>query len=839
MRPALPVDAALPDVVAALRAQRPVVLVAPPGTGKTTRTPGALVDAGLPGEVWVLEPRRLAARAAARRVAAERGSEPGAEVGWQVRHERCVGRATRIRFVTEGVLLRRLVGDPLLEGIGSVLLDEFHERSLETDLVLAMLSEVRATVRPDLGLVVMSATLAADALAQYLGAAVVQVTGTMHPVEVTQSPGPDARPLAQRVRDAVVGLLADTPGDLLVFLPGMREIQAAAQALAPLAAQRDLLVLPLHGSLEPEQQDLAILPQQKRKIVLATNIAESSLTIEGVTGVVDSGLVRVLRHDHARGLDVLATERISLASAAQRCGRAGRTAPGRCVRLWTAVEQRTMPAFDEPELLRVDLAGAALAVRAFAARDPRAFGWFEAPDAAALARADRLLVQLEALDAQGRITPVGRALLELPLHPRLGRLLLQARELGIEPEGALAAALLSERDVLRPDEHPPELAFDLLYRVDLLLRAAREQFQDATSRRLGLDTGAARAVGRSWRQLLERRRSGAAQLPDAADPARLSCCLLAAFPDRVALRRSATEAVLVGGRIVQLGFGRAAAADPHDLWLAVDVQESTRAGDSKTHVRAAVPLERSWLAEVHPQLVTTAQELELDPARGRVLAVRRTRYADLLLEEHRGGQVDPTQARPLLAQLLAKDPWPHLGEQKELRRLLARIAWLRAAAPELVLPAIGDAELAALAAGELRGDSLAPLRAVDLAARVVAEHPALPALLARHAPERVTLPSGRSVPIDYAAEGGPSVAARLQEWFGVDQLPPIAGGRVPLVVHLLAPNHRPVQITRDLASFWRNVYPQVRSELRRRYPRHDWPEDPLQAAPQRHPRRRR
>jgi ATP-dependent helicase HrpB len=828
----LPVDRVLPELVAALRGSGAVVVTAPPGTGKTTRVPPAILDALPDGEVWVLEPRRLAARAAARRVAGERGGEPGGEVGWRVRHERRVGPRTRLCFVTDGVLLRRLAGDPLLDGIAAVVLDEFHERHLEADLVLAMLAELRATVRPELQLVVMSATLAAGPLARFLGAATIAIDATMHPVAVESPVGPDARPLATRARDMVVRALAATAGDLLVFLPGVREIEALRGELEPLARRERLLLLPLHGQLEPEQQDLAVLPQAQRKVVLATNIAESSLTIEGVTAVVDSGLARVLRHDHGRGLDVLRTEPISLASAEQRRGRAGRTGPGVCYRLWTLVEQRAMPAFDEPEIRRVDLAGAVLAVRAFAARDPRAFGWFEAPDEAALARADALLGQLEAVGADGRLTATGRELLELPLHPRLGRLLVEARRRGIGGAGALLAALLSERDVLRPDDHAPEQQLDLLHRFELLVAAARDDFADATSRRLGLDPNAVRAVARAWRQIRSTNRL------EPATTEALACCALAAFPDRVALRRGEREAVLAGGAIVQLGTGPAAGAFASDLWLAVDVQQSARGAQARTYVRAAVPLERDWLAAVHPALVTVRNEVEIDAARGRATAVRRTRYADLLLDERRGGDVDRHQARARLGELLARDPWRFLGGQKELRRLLARLAWLRAAAPELALPELDDAAIGALAA-DLAGDtSLEPLRDADLLPLLRARYREPLARLEREAPERITLPSGRSVPIDYGAEGGPAVAARLQEWFGVARVPQIANGRIALTVHLLAPNQRPVQITRDLGSFWQNVYPQVRSELMRRYPKHSWPEDPLRAPAERRPGRR-
>jgi len=480
----LPIDDVLPTVVLALRKSTSLLLMAPPGSGKTTRVPPALLpllgENG--GEVVVLEPRRLAARAAAARVAQEMGAEVGGLVGYQVRGDVRAGRATRIRFVTEGVLVRQIVRDPFLEGVGAVCLDEFHERHLEGDLALAMLAEARATVRPDLKVCVMSATLDPAPLRAFLpDSSVVEADGRLFPVQVVHLDRAADGPLEVTVRNMVEKALDETTGDVLVFLPGTGEIARCEEALQNLGRRRTVLVLPLHGRLEPAQQDRAIRPQDQRKVVLSTNVAESSLTIPGVTAVIDSGLARELRFDRGRGVDVLQLERISIASATQRAGRAGRTGPGRCYRLWTAAEERGMPARAVPEVQRIDLAGPSLLVRAFAGRDPAQFGWFERPPAEALAAADRLLADLGAVELRtGTLTPFGRLLLELPLHPRLGAVVQQGRQLRCAAAAATAAVLLSDVEQLgRAD------GADLHAAVDAFLLAEERGFPDAMCREFG------------------------------------------------------------------------------------------------------------------------------------------------------------------------------------------------------------------------------------------------------------------------------------------------------------------------------------------------------------------
>ncbi|HEX6810473.1 MAG TPA: ATP-dependent helicase HrpB, partial [Planctomycetota bacterium] len=739
-------------------------------------------------------------------------------------------RQTRIRFVTEGVLVRQLVQDPCLEGTGAVCLDEFHERHLEGDLALAMLAETR-TVRPDLRLCVMSATLDPAPLRAFLpGCATVTADGRLFAVKVVHQERRTDSDLEWEVRTAVERALDETGGDVLVFLPGTGEISRCEQALDNLARRRDVLVLPLHGRLDPADQDRAIRPQGRRKVVLSTNVAESSLTIAGVTAVVDSGLARELRFDRGRGVDVLQLERISVASATQRTGRAGRTGPGVCYRLWTAAEERGMSQRTLPEVQRVDLCGPALLVRAFAGRDPAQFGWFERPPAEALAAADRLLADLGAIDpGRGTLQPLGKTLLQLPLHPRLGAVVQRGRELGCAAAAATAATLLAEVEQLGRE------GSDLHAAVDAFLLAETRGFPEALCREFGSWPGQARSLLASRNRLLA---GAGARSEQSRDTTRLAQCLLAGFPDRVALRSPGGDgrsATMVGGR----GLLLSPAADGHDLVLALRLLETGRQQRSRATLTAA--LEVADLQAEAPQALKDVVTAELDEAAGRVVAVREQRYRDLPLRSSRGGELPEGEARKLLLPLLAADPWKWLGEQKDLRRLLGRARWLAERMPDLALPAWDDRAVAS-AALDLLGErsDLRVLRDADVGELLLAQlQPAQRRGLSQWAPDRIDLPSGRAAVVDYAAPAGPTVAARMQEFFGLRSVAALAGGRVPVVLELLAPNHRPVQVTTDLPSFWANVYPQVRRELSRRYPRHSWPEDPLAANPEARPRRRR
>jgi ATP-dependent helicase HrpB len=837
VRPSLPIDALLPDVVAALGARPRLVLRAPPGAGKTTRVPAAILDAGLAGggDVLVLEPRRIAARAAAEFVARERGGVVGGEVGYRVRFERRGGPATRLWFLTEGVFGRRLATDPFLERTGVVVLDEFHERHLQGDVALAVARELQATVRPDLRLAVMSATLDTGAVAAALGDATILTSeGRAYPVGVEYDPaGARDRPLSHRVAAALRRLL-DAPGDVLVFLPGAAEMRRTAAAIAPVAAAEGLDVVLLHGDLPLDAQRRALAPGPRRRVVLATNVAETALTVEGVAAVIDSGLARIARFDPRHGVNVLRVQPVSRASADQRAGRAGRTAPGRCIRLWPAAEHAGRRAHEAPEVLRLDLARTVLEVRAWGLQDLPRLRWVDPPPAAALARAERLLALLGATDAAGALTPTGRRMLELPAEPRLARLLVEAERAGCAADGALLAALASERDVLgaarafgaRPQDFPPGLS-DVVLRMELFADAARRGLAPAACRALGLEPRAVRTVERARRQLARLLDSAGA---GPADPGVLRRCLLAGFPDRVARRRApgSPRAVMVGGG--GLVLGPESVVREAELFVAVDL-ERTAGPDAR--VRMASAVEAGWLDALFPGSVETRRELAFDPERLRVVERVRTCYHDLVLAETVSAAVDRIAAGGLLAAVVRADPAAAgmVGDAEEA--LLARLRFLARILPALGWPADPGTLLAQVAAGLAAGHvALAELRAVDLAGAIERRLTgAQRAALAREAPPRYRLPSGRLAPVRYPPEGPPRIAARIQELFGLAATPRLAGGRVPLVLELLAPSGRPVQVTDDLASFWRTTYAEVRKQLRGRYPRHAWPEDPLAARP--------
>jgi ATP-dependent helicase HrpB len=835
----LPVDAVLPELVRALRVERRVVLRAPTGAGKTTRVPAAILDASL-GSVVVLEPRRLAARAAARRVAEERGTRLSGEVGYQVRFENKTTEATRLRFVTEGILLRRFQDDPYLAGVGCLVFDEFHERNLDGDLALAMARRVQREARPELAIVVMSATLDVERVSSWLGDAPrIESEGRSFPVEVRHRPARGREPLEDRVLEGVQEALAMTTGDALVFLPGVGEIRRARERLEPSARQVGYDIVELYGDLPPERQDAALRAGARRRVVLATNVAESSVTVEGVTSVVDSGLERSLRHDPSVGLDRLELGAISRASADQRAGRAGRSAPGVCLRLWSEMEHRALVPYDEPEVRRVDLAAAVLQLLVWGEREPSAFPWFEAPRPEALERALVLLEILEARDARGA-TELGRTLARLPLHPRLARLLVEGWRAGDEERAALAAAMLSERDPFerrpRSARSGPRAASD----SDVLDRViALEGFDRAGSTGSGaltLHEGGARTVLRARDQYLALAREHLGQAPrrELARDEALLRALFAAFPDRLARRRErrSDRGRMVGGRGVRLA-DTSAVTEP-ELFVCVDLD----AGANEAFVRQASIVEREWIS--HERLVERV-ETTFDEERGRVVAKKVSCFADLVLEEHPHPVVDAELAERLLLEAALRSPARALKlERPECAAFLARLAFLRAAMPELELPEIDEPRLrellAALVPGRRSLEELALTPVLEALQALLT--PAQRRALEREAPDRIHVPSGSHVRLDYASGRVPVLAARIQELFGMRATPRLAAGRVAILVHLLAPNGRPQQVTDDLESFWKSTYSRVRKELRARYPKHAWPEDPLTATPERKPRRR-
>jgi len=826
----LPIDALLPELCAAL-AQRPnLVLLAEPGAGKTTRVPSALLDSGLlgTGECWVLEPRRLAARLAAARVAEERGESLGDSIGYAVRFEQKVSKATRIRFVTEGLLLRRLQADPTLRGITAVILDEFHERSLHTDLALLLLRRLQQTRRPELHLIAMSATLEPEALCTYLDAPLIRCAGRQFPVAITHRPLPDDRPLGQRVAEAVASLYGEgLQGHSLVFLPGAAEIRQAERACAAVATRFGLRVLPLHGSLAFEAQQAAIAPSEQPKLLLSTNVAESSVTLDGVAAVIDSGLGREASHSSWSGLSGLRTVRISRARCVQRAGRAGRQGPGRCLRLFTEGEFHARPEQDQPELMRSDLAEALLLLHGMGLSDLMELRWFEAPPGPSVAAAEALLCRLGALDGEGRLTTLGKRMLELPLHPRLARLVVAGEDLGIPDLARLGAALMEVGNLearqnlgAQGASAGPALDSDLLLGLDQYHEAEAAGFAAGACRAAGLDAAALRRVQQTHRAL----RLG---LPSVKEPVdaetRLLQALCYAYPDRVAR--------LGGGGTYALSEGGGARLDPAsrlrggELLLALEAE----ARGAQVLIRRASRIEPEWLLEAFPERLREDAELAFQASTGKVERRTSLWYDAVCLETlRRPAQAGEAGVATLLAQALKERG---LGKAEEtLDRLLGRCAFLAQQRPELGIPELNRLKEQLFERVCQGAASFRELEGVDWAAELRASLGVdLLRLLETWAPDTVALPR-RRVKVNYG-EGAPWVESRLQDFLGLKVGPRVAGGAVPLVLHLLAPNGRAVQVTTDLAGFWQRAYQELRPQLSRRYPRHAWPQDPLQPAP--------
>jgi ATP-dependent helicase HrpB len=828
----------MPDIVRAVLQRGTLVLEAPAGAGKTTRVPPALLDAiGAEGDVLVLEPRRIAARMAAKRVADERGERVGQTVGYTVRFEDVSSRATRIRFVTEGVLTRRFLDDPTLARTRIVVLDEFHERHLHGDVALALLQRLRATRRPDLALVVMSATLDTGPVAAYLGAPTVRTVGKMYEVAIEHAAAEDDRPLALQVAGAVRAATREAPGDVLVFLPGAAEIRRAMEACEKIARDEDLLLLPLHGDLPPREQDRAVSPQPKRKIVLSTNVAESSVTIDGVTVVVDSGLARVAGYAAWSGLPTLEVKKVSRASSAQRAGRAGRTRPGRCVRLFTKADWATRPEHDVPEIQRLDLAQTWLELSSRGTGD---LSWLDPPPEASVRAAVDLLTRLGALDPGGSLTRLGTSLLRFPMHPRQSRLLLEAETRGVSRDGAVIAALIGERDIrsghkARFDDRVSSRdtateRSDLFATLDLFREAEGAGFSGDALRRIGLDAGPTHAVSRAAARLETRRGGEPEGDPKKAEDA-LLLSVLAGYPDRVVKRVRGRTLAVAGGGTAELSTSSAVRDAP---WM-VAVDADTQRGRAAVHVASEIQPE--WLIELFPDAVRETTETTWDASAEQVVTRSRMLYEGLVLAESEGSGDADEIARVLAKAALAVGARSFAPEGL-LDRWLARVRFAAEADASISAPDDADVEstLRAACAGrrsfaELGGGTLLAALEERLGARARARLPYV-------APERVALPGGRSVAVEYEAGKNPFIASRLQDFFGMDRGPSVAEGKVPLVLHLLAPNRRAVQVTADLAGFWSRHYPAVRKELARKYPRHSWPEDPRKPAPPMRPRPR-
>jgi ATP-dependent helicase HrpB len=744
----LPIDALLPRIV---DSPGNLVIEAPPGAGKTTRVPPALLNGGR-GGVLVLEPRRLAARMAARRVASEMGERVGETVGYQVRFEDVSGPRTRLRFLTEGVLTRRFLSDPSLAGVSTVILDEFHERHLESDLTLALLRRLQKTTRPDLQVLVMSATLDAAPVAEYLGGCpVLRSEGKLYQLAIEYTPHSPA-PLEQQVAWVLERLLqGGLTGDVLVFLPGAAEIHRAARALQRPATRAQLLVLPLHGDLSPAEQDRAVGPADRPKVILSTNVAESSVTIEGVTAVIDSGLARVASDSPWTGLPSVAVRRISQASATQRAGRAGRTAPGRVIRLYSAEDFHRRPAADVPEILRRELSQLVLQLRAMGIAE---LDWLDRPPAAAFSAASELLDRLG----------VSPKMADLPLPPRLAKLVLEAERRGVPEKGCAVAAVLSAGE---------RGASDLLALVESDWQPQTRRVFDQLRRRI---------PGR------DARNTGDASILQS---------ILAAFPDRVARHRRDGELLLSSG---------GSARFPNCRWeflVAVDIEERREQG--LPLVRLAIPVEPEWLLERATERVS----LEWNRTAERVEQVTALMYDQLVIEETRTPAAPNEEASRLLAQKALEAGITRFADADSLEQVRSRAAF----AGVQIDP---EAALEELCKGRT---TFSQLEAANLLASIRPER------IGQAAPESIKLPGGRQVKVHYEPGKPPWIESRLQDFFGMRETPRI--GSTPVVIHLLAPNHRPVQVTSDLAGFWERLYPQVRKELSRRYPKHKWPEKPI------------
>ncbi|MGD9611563.1 MAG: ATP-dependent helicase HrpB [Kiritimatiellia bacterium] len=841
----LPIHAIRNDLAAALKRSRRIILTAPTGSGKSTQVPQMLLDLGAlgAGKAVVLQPRRLATRLLAKRVAEERGVPLGGEVGYQIRFESVCGPATRIHFETEGILLRQMLSQPDLPGVSAIVFDEFHERHVYGDVTLAQALRLQKTTRPDLLLVVMSATLDTRLLQPYLEpCALVHSEGRAFPVEIehlAQPLHPDRDTPWEAAAAAYERATREghNPGDALIFMPGAYEIQRTIDALRQTTAAKGALLLPLHGELPPQDQDAAVARYDRKKIVVATNVAETSLTIDGVRLVIDAGLARVARFDPWRGINTLLIENVSRASADQRSGRAGRTAPGLAIRLWTEHEHAGRAGHDLPEIKRVDPSEILLTLKALGVRDVATYPWLEPPEPKALERALTLLRDLGALDAAGAPTPLGRRMLSFPIHPRYARMLIAAGERGAVRPVALIAAIAQGRPLLvrnagkaaadqRRDLLGDGGGSDLLILMRAWNYARQNRFDLDRCRRLGIHAGSARQVGPLWDHFL--RIAEAQQLPIESAPPEdeeIAKCVLAGFSDQVARRldRGTLRCDLVHRCRGELA--RESVADEAALLVANEIHEIGR-GDGEVNVllTQATAIREEWLRDLFPDDFSERVAVDWDAAAKRAVARREIVFRDLALEAR---PLDPPPAEES-ARLLAKAVLSGECVLKEWDRAvdqwIARVNLLAKACPDWELPTYGEAErellIQQICHGAVSYKEIKDRPVLHAVKALLA--PAQIAVVEKHVPERVVLANGRSVKVQYDGAAEPYVSARIQELFGVEALPALAAGRVPLVIHILAPSQRPVQITKDLPGFWRDHYPRIKQELRRKYPKHEW-----------------
>ena len=837
----LPISSLRADLSRALRAHGRVVIQAPTGSGKSTQVPQYLLDDGLAekGRIIVLQPRRVAARLLARRVAEERNVKLGGEVGFQYRLENVSGPETRILYITEGILLRQMQGDSKLSGVDVLIFDEFHERHLEGDVALARALQIQQSTRPDLKIVVMSATLEAAMLADYLKPCeILESAGQAFPVTLEYLPKPSAAPIWDQAADACDRLLVSgkcPEGDVLIFMPGAYEISRTLSAVRDSSATRGFAFHALHGELPPAEQDAAVTPGPKRKIIVSTNVAETSLTIDGVRVVIDSGLARVARFDPHRGINTLLVEKISRASAQQRLGRAGRTAEGHGVRLWTLQEHDARPVQTPPEIRRLELSGALLTLKASGIDNLETFPWVEAPEAKSFARGLQLLHDLGALDHENVLTATGRRMAGFPTHPRYARMLLAADALGCVRAAALIAALSQSRNILlrsegkRMDETREDIlggegASDFF----MLMRAWRfaqgRNFDPQKCRQLGIHAGSSREVAGALEQLLRlAERAGLDVADKPADASAIQRCILTGFSDQLARRvdKGTLRCRLIHHRTGELA--RESAVRDSDLLVAGEIREVQSRDELRVLLSNATAVEEAWLRELFPADFSEGAETLFDPHLRRVVTRRTRLFRDLVLDFTEQDTTDVEAAARILTEEVIAGRCPLKNWDDAVEQWFVRLAFLRRLMPELDLPT-ADEEARRTIIGQICHGAFTykAIKDIDV-------WPALRGWLSsqdqrwldQFAPERFELPGGRKARIIYIPDSAPMTAARIQDLYGVTNLT-VAKGRSPVTIQVLAPNQRPVQITSDLANFWKESYPKLKQELSRKYPKHEW-----------------
>ncbi len=840
----LPIYEIEQELVARLKACRRLVLQAPTGSGKSTQVPQMLLKHGFlqDGQAIVLQPRRLATRMLAARVAEEHGTPLGKAVGYQIRFENISSADTKIKFVTEGILLRQMIADRKLRGIQALIFDEFHERHLYGDITLARALDLQEKERPDVIIIVMSATLDAGALEDYLfPCSVLASQGRTFPVNVDYLPrkfGSFPPPAWELAADAFSEFVrSGETGDVLVFMPGSYEINQTIEAIRNVPESRGFLILPLHGELSPRDQDAAVAGYERPKVVVSTNVAETSLTIPGVRLVIDSGLARIPRYDPNRGINTLLVDKISRASADQRTGRAGRTAPGRCMRLWSSQEHFERAPQEAPEIKRLDLSEVILTLKAAGVEDLRKFRWLEAPNEQSLNDAETLLKDLGALDHGGRITEIGRTMLAFPAHPRYSRMLLAADHFGCVYQACLVAALTQGRDLLirNPGKPVEEFRETLLGdRVPsdfwIMMRAwnyaAQNNFNIDACRKIGVHALTARQVGPLHQQLLKiAEKEGLDIQPREVSDEALQKCILIGFSDRVAKRldEGTLRCELVHKRSGVLA--RESVVQRSTLFVAAEVREvEGRDKTISTILSLATAIDPDWLREFYAEDFTSTLRTYYDETTKRVYAAEMVFFRDLALTSKRVEPPPTGEAATLLAQEVVDGRLTLNHWDSSVEQWILRLNYLSQWCPEFELPPIGDDDRKALIEQICHGSfSSKEIKDRDVKSVVKSwlSH-AQQEMLDKHAPERLTLANGRTPRLVYNLDGQPFIALRIQELFGVEQTPRIAMKRIPVIVHILAPNMRPVQITQDLAGFWREQYPKVKSEMQRKYPKHEW-----------------